>query len=585
MRRVRTPKGIGRSARTVATVGIACVVAVGSIAIAQSDDTIGTIEGAAADAPETTRVVAPAAVAPYIERLVAQGTHDDAPVRRWTKLATDPSALQRLVAIDELARAARFDSRAATIVRLLAAHDSDPRVRQKATLIAPRLAKRLSVHVRRTSTDGTNPPTVRVGWTHYTTDALETLVATLTAETTDAQRAAETALTHGMTPSGELDTALVLAAGSERWSDIEPIVQALSAIGVDTVAAVSTTERGQLTPDIANLTLPDRPNPKVATDDDATPPMKIVLGREGEDTTIRIVGLSDPQPSFAALTANLRALCRSPSNPTGPYTVDDPVVVDAGESVHWLEVVEAINAARTAGFRRVVMASITPPEGEEPPDTDDTTAKTVRAAYVPDDAVVMFGTNLGQADSVVYVVDASGSQIATIQHVLRELQKSIGRLDESQKFDVLFFRDGEVNEIPPTGMRMATEQERNRAIDWLTPIRNRARPAGRTDPIAALKVAFAYKPQLIVLISDDIRGDALSGNDHKTLMQTIGKLDPHDRVRVSTIQWLYPDPIGTLRKMAGATDGVHRFVSPEDVGLAGRLPKIDHEVEYRTSGK
>lgn len=582
---------IQRYLRSTARVTAAIVLVVAGYAASasgQTDATVNTLADAAADSPESTRTVQPAAVTPYLQQLLAIGSHDDAPVLRWTTLATDASALQRLVAIDELARAARFDSRAATIVRLLAAHDSDPRVRQKATLIAPRLARRLTVHVRRGTSDDT--PAVRVGWKHYPTDQLDTLVGALTQEPVDPQQVAAITLAHGLTPSGEMEAALVLAGGAEPWASIEPIVQSLSVIGVDRIAAVSTTSRGQLTPDAVNLTLPDRPRGLLTVDANASPPLKILLGRTDDETTIRVVGLSDPQPSFAALTANLRALCRSAGNPTGPYTVDDAVVIDAGDSVHWLEVVEAINAVRTAGFRTVVMASIVPPDnGDDPIDEgDDSVPTAVEPEYqpeLPEDAVVMFGKNLGQADSVVYVIDASGSQIATISHVMRELQRSVGRLNESQKFDVLFFRDGEAEQIPPTGMRLATQKERDRAISWLTPKYNRARPAGRTDPIPALKVAFGYKPQLIVIVSDDIRGDALSGHDHATLMRKIDELDPHNRIRVSTVQWLYPDSVGTLAAMSEATGGVHQFVTPKDVGLDGRLPSIDPKIEDRTSAK
>lgn len=586
--RIRKLNTIAFPLPMIVTFALAAAITVASTASGQTDATVDTLAGAAADASEATRTVRPAAVTPYLQQLVAIGSHDDTPVRRWTKLATDASALQRLVAIDELARAARFDSRAATVVRLLAAHDSDPRVRQKATLIAPRLARRLTVHVRRESSD--DMPAVRVGWKHYAADELDTLVSALTQETTDPQEVAAITLSHGLTPSGELEAALVLAGGAETWADIEPIVQAMSAVGVKRIAAVSTTSRGQLTPDAVNLSLPERPRKLLTVDTNATPPLKILLGRTSNETTIRVVGLSDPQPSFAALTANLRALCRSAGNPTGPYTVDDAVVIDAGDSVHWLEVVEAINAVRTAGFRTVVMASIVPPDDTDNPiddggDASPTAADPDYGPELPEDAVVMFGTNLGQADSVVYVVDASGSQIATMSHVMRELQQSIGRLNDTQKFDVLFFRDGEAHQIPPTGMRLATQTERDRAVSWLTPAHNRARPAGRTDPIPALKVAFGYKPQLIVIISDNIRGDALSGHDHATLMRAIDKLDPHDRIRVSTVQWLYPDSVGTLAAMSKATDGVHRFVSPKDAGLTGRLPAVDPKIEDRTSGK
>ena len=80
-----------------------------------------------------------------------------------------------------------------------------------------------------------------------------------------------------------------------------------------------------------------------------------------------------------------------------------------------------------------------------------------------------FGTSVGNADAVfyvhpliritrqrlrrrqVYLVDASGSLIDTLPFVLRELQQSISKLSDQQKFTVIFFQGKDVGlKVPPS---------------------------------------------------------------------------------------------------------------------------------------
>lgn len=188
------------------------------------------------------------------------------------------------------------------------------------------------------------------------------------------------------------------------------------------------------------------------------------------------------------------------------------------------------------------------------------------------------GVKADRAERVVYVVDASGAMTTSLTFVLDELSRSIGRLDESQQFQVILFR-----EPPPTsgdaenqgsagaenpgfeifhpkgaraaGLLRANDTNKDAVRGWLRTVR----PLGRSAPLPGLRAALTLKPQLVFLLTRSITRSGSTpqwGSGNAAVLKTLDELNPHDRVTgrravtVKTIQFLDDDPSGLLRSIA-----------------------------------
>ena len=174
-------------------------------------------------------------------------------------------------------------------------------------------------------------------------------------------------------------------------------------------------------------------------------------------------------------------------------------------------------------------------------------------------------------NSVVYVIDASGSLVADMGLVIDELRRSIQQLDPDQKFTVIFFQRDLAIEAPPRGMKSATAAMKKQILDWVTPSQGNLVPGGASNPVAALTVALRYRPQVLFLLSDNITGRGRYEMNQQVLLDELARLNADHRTQVHTIQFLYPDPLGTLKRIADQHGGTHRFVRETDLILRSRL--------------
>lgn len=197
-----------------------------------------------------------------------------------------------------------------------------------------------------------------------------------------------------------------------------------------------------------------------------------------------------------------------------------------------------------------------------------------------DIGVGFYGTG-GNARRIAYVVDASGSLMDTLPFVILELKRSIAELSEQQQFTVIFFQVGSdgkprVIEGPTRGLKRADAATKQSVIDWIDPSAGNIVPAGKTNPMAAIKQALGYKPQLLFLLSDNITGSGIYEIDQKALIAEIKRAN-RDNTKINTIQFLYPDPLGnvtgmkgTLQQIAEDTGGIYKFVDAHELGLSIR---------------
>ncbi len=131
------------------------------------------------------------------------------------------------------------------------------------------------------------------------------------------------------------------------------------------------------------------------------------------------------------------------------------------------------------------------------------------------------GTHIGQAgvwnltiraDTIVYVVDFSGSIIVAVDDLKRELKRSIGRLQPSQSFNVILFYSsggGQDEKVRTESFRPKLEPAdpatRREFFEWI----DRKAPMGVTDPLPAMKRALALRPQAIFFFSDGYFDDSV----------------------------------------------------------------------------
>lgn len=189
------------------------------------------------------------------------------------------------------------------------------------------------------------------------------------------------------------------------------------------------------------------------------------------------------------------------------------------------------------------------------------------AAGEGDLGVGMYGLS-GSAKSVVYVVDASGSLIDSLPFVINELKSSLRKLTSEQVFNVIFFQNNIAIELPPRRrMKRADTQTKLEAANWLD--EGDVAPGGQSNPVEAIKLAISYKPDLIYILSDNITGDGQYAIDQQLLLKEIEEAKERSRAaetRINTIQFLHPDPLGTLKKIAEQNGGRYRFVRESVLG-------------------
>ena len=186
--------------------------------------------------------------------------------------------------------------------------------------------------------------------------------------------------------------------------------------------------------------------------------------------------------------------------------------------------------------------------------------------------VDLFGTG-GNAKTVVFVIDSSGSLLPTMPFVIDELKRAIGELGAKQRFSIFFFMDGKAIEVPVPrkGLRKATADTKQTVIEWIDLSSGNIKPTGKTDPTEAIRKSLVYEPDLLFLLSDNIIGSNRYGLDPDALIETIRKANAGSTV-INTIQFVQEDPVtrfgleATLKRISDMTKGQYKFVSHHDLG-------------------
>jgi len=157
------------------------------------------------------------------------------------------------------------------------------------------------------------------------------------------------------------------------------------------------------------------------------------------------------------------------------------------------------------------------------------------------------------AKRIVYVVDRSGSMIGTFGAVREELRRSVERLRRSMRFHVVFFNSGPPLENRPKTLVHASREEKAKLGEFLADVQ----PQGNTDPIPAMRRAFAVNPDVIYFLTD--------GEFDPRLLEELRKWNRKKRVRIFTIAYVSQRGGALLERIAREHSGQYRFVSEYDL--------------------
>lgn len=196
------------------------------------------------------------------------------------------------------------------------------------------------------------------------------------------------------------------------------------------------------------------------------------------------------------------------------------------------------------------------------------------------------------ADTIVFLIDASGSMVDVLPFVINELKEVVSELKPRKTKDglvpkrvsVIFFSGDGVHEVPGgggvKGLREATLKFKNDIRQWVSLDSFNFDVGGRGSAHvkSALTRALSYKPQLVILLSDNLTGGGQGATQHELMQDDLLELiHEHNKARppakINTIQFLYEDPLvhaglkGTLKRIAEETGGVSNFVGQEDLNL------------------
>jgi hypothetical protein len=216
------------------------------------------------------------------------------------------------------------------------------------------------------------------------------------------------------------------------------------------------------------------------------------------------------------------------------------------------------------------------PEADSPPSSDKprSTAAGVRALANPnapaperagriqveepmepggEKAIRFFGLASTDTQSVVYVIDCSGSMgrpELKLRTAKDELVRSIRALDPAQSFSVVFFSD-HTYPMPMPGLVAATEANKERICEWV----EGAFPRGGTYPLPAVLHALQLRPETIFVLSDGLfKGDYVREIRSNNRGQR--------RATIYTV--LFGDHSGEpqMLRLARENGGSYRFVQP-----------------------
>ncbi len=175
--------------------------------------------------------------------------------------------------------------------------------------------------------------------------------------------------------------------------------------------------------------------------------------------------------------------------------------------------------------------------------------------------VTFAGVESTRANRIVYAIDASGSMASSLPFVKAELARSVAKLDPTQSFAVVIFRErlggGESVETLAAGAALlsATPHAKGDLARWIASVE----PSGRSSTLSGLRAALNFRPDLILLLTRNIRRSG-KGAEGETVASTLAALESVNpriaggarAVVIKVVQFVEDDPTGLMQAIGEA---------------------------------
>ena len=165
------------------------------------------------------------------------------------------------------------------------------------------------------------------------------------------------------------------------------------------------------------------------------------------------------------------------------------------------------------------------------------------------------------AESIVYVMDRSGSMSEQIDNLKYELKKAIGELTDEQRFNVFWFNDEKRPQRWARGLMVATIENKRAAFDAI----DQVVPEGKTDPIPAVTGGLKYRGLDVMFLLSD--GDF--GEQNMDVLDAIREANRGKGTTINTILFMgdgYYTGSGenVLQRIARENGGTYKHVTADD---------------------
>ncbi len=167
--------------------------------------------------------------------------------------------------------------------------------------------------------------------------------------------------------------------------------------------------------------------------------------------------------------------------------------------------------------------------------------------------------NPNELHKIVYLCDATGSMNTAFSGLRDELHRAVQNLQVTQSFGVIFFSDDKVINLNQAGLLLATDSNKKKAFDFMGDVT----PRGMTNPIPAIRAAFAQQPEMMYVLTDGFdQVDSL-----ESVYNEFATLNKEGKVKVNTILIGTPDQkelVDILKRIANDNHGTMKIVSKSD---------------------
>jgi hypothetical protein len=162
------------------------------------------------------------------------------------------------------------------------------------------------------------------------------------------------------------------------------------------------------------------------------------------------------------------------------------------------------------------------------------------------------------AKRIVFVLDATGSMMASFDSLRVQLRKALQNLQVSQSFGIVFINEHNPAPLAPA-LLYATPENKRKGIAYAEAMA----PRGGTDPLPAFKRAFELRPQLIYFLIDPT-----DFPDRAAVLDLVRTQAGDGRVKLNIIAFQGHDAENErfLKDLANTTGGVYRFITARELG-------------------